>query len=282
MQLHKTLYILGILTALTTVGCGQATSTDDNRPILLTGIKPQAQLLSELAGDSYRIVTLLDNSANPESFELTPIQLREATTAKAFFAIGTLPFEQQVIEIMPSSMPIVKAVDNVELIYGTHGDEHGVDPHLWASPRNLKLMAASMATQLSNLLPDSAQIYSDRLATLNAKLDSIDTLIRTSLTSSHQAFGVWHPSLSYYARDYGLRQHALGAEHKDTGTQHLREAIDNIRTDSVKVIFYENEGELARVLTVCEGSGAHAVELNLLGEDWLNQLTTIAYEIARP
>ena len=50
------------------------------------------------------------------------------------------------------------------------------------------------------------------------------------------SFLVWHPSLSYFARDYGLHQIALGgAEHKEVSIPALREAIEEARGSGASV-----------------------------------------------
>ena len=60
---------------------------------------------------------------------------------------------------------------------------------------------------------------------------------------NHELFcnSVWHPSLSYFARDYGLEQISLGTEGKEMSAKSLTEAIDKARDKGVGVFFFQKE-----------------------------------------
>ena len=69
------------------------------------------------------------------------------------------------------------------------------------------------------------------MTTSTARLDSIDNAI-TARLAPHKgdSFIVWHPSLSYFARDYGLNQVVVGgSEHKESSIADLKESIDTAR-----------------------------------------------------
>ena len=250
------------------------------KPVLLASIEPQSELLRRLAGPDYEIVTVMDRSADAETFEPTPDKMRKAAKSEVYFSTGVLPFENSIVRSLPDSVRIVEATDGIDLIYGTHGDSGAPDPHLWTTPANLRKMAWHMAMMLTELQPDSLTVYAARYDALKNSLDSLDSAIRGKVTPD--AFGVWHPSLSYFAREYGLRQCAVGHEHKESSPRQLREAIDALRAADVKVVFYENEAERGRVEAIADAIGARAVEINLMGPDIENELLKAADEISRP
>ena len=53
-------------------------------------------------------------------------------------------------------------------------------------------------------------------------------------------FIVYHPALTYYARDYGLRQVAIEADGKEPSAKQLTAVIRQAREAGVRRIFYQN------------------------------------------
>lgn len=279
MNKHSLIYAT-LLTVLSACSGGSASRYD--KPVLLASIEPEAVVLKEIAGPGYDVVTLLDRGNDPETFEPGTAKLRESSRASVYFATGLLPFEEKIIEMLPDSINVFVVSKNIPLITGSHGDKHNhdADPHIFNSFVNLQVVASNICQHLSELNPDSAAVYDERCQTLNAQFEekssALDSLLRG------RAFGVWHPSLSYLARDYGMLQIAVGVENKESGTRQMRQAIDMLRENSVNVIFYEDEGQRARVEAIASGAGARAIELRLLSSDFINQLNQAANEIVRP
>ncbi len=283
--MNRVIPVLGAALAIFTAACSSGSSDSGREAVLAVSIAPQATLLKDIAGDDFEIVTLLPRGADPESFDPTPGTRRSVADADAFFITGAFPFERTVAASLPDSIPVVDGSREVELIYGTHGcDDYGhshADPHIWTSVRNMRAMAAGMATRLAALRPHRAAVYSARLDSLTEVFDSLDAEIAAVIAeSSSKAFAVRHPSLSYFARDYGLRQHALGMEGKEMSTRGLRAVIDAARADSVRVFFVDASDQQARTATIADEIGARTVVINLLEPDWQSQLKAVANAIS--
>lgn len=80
-------------------------------------------------------------------------------------------------------------------------------------------------------------------------------------------FVIYHPALSYLARDYSLEQIAIEREGKEPSAKYLAEIIDKARNNGVKHIFYQSEFPASSVEVVCRDVGANAVEINPLEVD---------------
>ncbi|MDE6854026.1 MAG: zinc ABC transporter substrate-binding protein, partial [Muribaculaceae bacterium] len=157
------------------------------------------------------------------------------------------------------------------------------DPHYWTSVSGMRTMARNMARALSVQNPDSAKIYTDRLAAVTARLDSIDSEIsnRVAKSTTH-SFAIWHPSLSYFANDYGLEQVPVGMDNKEMSARQLREVIDHARGDSIRVFFFQKEYDRRQAETINEAIGSRIVTVDPLDYDWDDQMIQIADELARP
>lgn len=283
--------IIAALAALLAACAGRGSdAASGGRPQLAVSIEPLRALLEPLARGRFDVVTVMDRGSDPENFEPSISRRAAVDASRAFFITGGLPFERTLADAAPSGVSTVNLSRDIDLIYGTHdhcghhaAHTHGTpDPHIWTSARNARRMAASMAATLSSIDPDGAQLYAARLDSLDTAIAALDSTVAATLADApSRAFMVWHPSLSYFARDYGLRQISLGDEGKDFSAAGMRDAIRTARTSGAGVFFVQRGLDPAQSAAVCSESGARAITIEPLAYDWQQQLTTIAYELAR-
>lgn len=270
--------------------CSQHGGNDnggDNRPIVTVSIPPQAWLLEAIAGDSIRINTLLATGANPEMFEPGINDMKLASGSSLLMLSGNLGFEQQLAERLRENTPGLGVVDTsrgITPIYGTHEHaghhhDHGeetADPHTWTSVVNARVIASNMLQALIDIDPDNEPYYRKRHSQLDARLDSLDNAIRARLdTIPVKSFMVWHPSLSYFARDYGLEQVSVGLEGRETTIQGLRAIIDHAKNTGASVLFIQADFDPRQAQTLSNETGARVVTINPLDHDWITQINLI-------
>lgn len=292
----KQLLYLAAVPVLLCQGCGNNSNSDSCRTSFTVSIEPQKYLLEQLAGDSVDVVVLLDNGANPETFEPSASKRMAAERSKAFFATGTLPFERTITGSIGDGVEIVNTSEGIEFAYGTHSHHHAdggsdhpheghdatdADPHVWTSVANARIMARNMADGLKKIDPDNSAAYESRLSVLNRRLDSIDSVIRDRVGRSRKSFAIWHPSLTYFARDYGLNQIAVGSESKEISARKLAEIIAEAKNDSVGVFFFQKEYDSRQAETINEILGSRIVTINPLSYEWEGQLDTISLELSK-
>ena len=280
-------YIIIALLAAFSAACS---GTADPRPVLVVSIEPQRFMLEQLAGPNYRIVVLMPGGENPETFELPVSRHIEVDTARAVFTVGYLPFEQSLAD--SGKAHIVSTTAGIVPIYGTHshttasGHTHthrSADPHLWTSVRNARAICQAMTDELIRLCPDSAAVYQARLDKYTAHLDSLDAAFAARLSAAGvRSFLVWHPSLSYFARDYGLNQISVSQHNKDLSPAALRQVIDNAAASGARVLFNQREYDARQVETIGQAIGARVVEFNPGNYDWETELTLVVDELSKP
>ncbi len=294
-KLQSALYI--VITLLLATGCSQK-----NKPVampqgkvLMVSIEPQRQILEQLVDSSYSVASLLERGANPETFDPSTSERLAVDDATLYFATGVLPFEKKIAA--STSTPIINTSVGVKLLFDTHGHmhqhhnhgdsaeghSHDADPHYWSSIAGVRSIARNMAAALADAMPEEASTVVERLAAYEAHLDTLQsTLAATLQPHSGTAFAVWHPSLSYFARDFGLVQISLGLEGKDHSALGLRKAIDKAKESNVRVFFFQKEFDSSQAESINSSMGSRLVEINPLDYDWEAQLINIANEIARP
>lgn len=268
--------------------CSCHKETSDTRPTLAVSMEPQRALLEEIAGPRYRVVTVLERGINPETFDPSPRVIADASAAERYFTLGVFPFEISVEEAI-STAKTVSLNRGIERIYGTHrhegeldthyDDENAADPHIWSSVRNARVFARRMANEMITIDPDSAEAYMTRYLRLDQRLQALDSTFTAELPAG-TAFAVWHPSLSYFARDYGLRQIAIGHEGKDMSARQLRDAIETARRNGTSVFVIETGRDTGRIASVNSSIGADTVNVNLISYDWEEQLRHVVDALA--
>lgn len=261
----------------------------DNKPTITVSIQPQKYFLEKIAGDKWEVKCLLSNGANPESYDPAMTHLLNLESSKAYFRMGSIPFESAIINKVHNNNPALKIYNNsegIELITGTHshGDiKHAdaPDPHTWTSVKNARIIATNMYNAMSDLDPKHKDTYSRNYLKVLESLDSLDSSIDSLLAPKRgESFVVWHPSLSYFARDYGLHQISLSPEGKEASVNMLQEAVDSARTSGARVVFYQKEIDSRQAETANRQIGATMVNINPLSYNWDKEIYNIANAIA--
>lgn len=288
-----------ILLGMSWGGCSRSSSGESQTQPLMVSIEPLRYFAERIAGPDYDVEVMLTGSADPETFEPSLERRAAADRAPLYFATGHLPFEEKLRGSMPGKSTWVDTSHGVELIYGTHGDaaeEHhhdgdcdhhhhnhgGADPHVWTSVTGAKIIASNIAEALIEYAPADSAAFRGRFESLVQSLDSLDSAIRSKLADAPDAFAIWHPSLSYFARDYGLRQIAVGYEAKEMPARTLRAAVDSTRAAGAKVMFVERSSDSRQANALAKETATRLVTIDPLASDWSAQMLHIADELARP
>ena len=83
-------------------------------------------------------------------------------------------------------------------------------------------------------------ISQERYEELLDEINQLDSVMTERLSPvSGTMFAIYHPSLSYLAKDYNLHQLSLEYNGKEPSAFYLKKAIDIARENNVKVIFIQ-------------------------------------------
>lgn len=282
MPRHTSLLLisLGVAAALL-AACGQRQC---GKPIVTVSLQPQKYMLEQITGDTYEIRCLLSNGGNPETYDPSFTNLMNAEHSVAYLRMGNIGFEDAIVDKIHESnpsLPIYNTSEGIMPVRGTHGHDE-TDPHTWTSIRNARVIARNMCRAMSEVDPANAGVFEANCRRFVARMDSLDSVaVRRLAPRAGQAFAVWHPSLSYFARDYGLRQIVIGgAEHKEASIPALKKHIDEARESGATVFFVHKELDGRNADAVTDRIGATRVDINPLSHDWLGQMTLTINAIA--
>ena len=275
---------------------------------VFVSIPPQKWLSDRIGGQHLVTGVLISKGQDPHTFEPTPKQVEALSHSQLYFTVG-LEFEGQIItKIRQSSskLQIVDCTTGIEKLAmaeqnqkggaavhqdavgkgGHHEDGHGhdrggLDPHVWLSPVNLKIMAAEMAKAMIAADPENSGDYTANLKQLNRELDMLDVKIAAQLQPfSGATFFVFHPSFGYFAKRYGLNQEAVEVEGKLPTPKQLSSLITEAKADGAKVIFVQPQFDSRSGAVIAAAIGGEVVPLDALAEDVTGNLETIANKIS--
>ena len=287
MQILRHIYILCIITILGGCGAGQ----QDTRDAIAVSFEPQAWMVKQIAGDDIDIVTLLPAGSDPEVYQPSISTMKILGNAKAYLTLGTSGFEQSITDNISKNFPDLKIIDSgkgVEKIYGLHGNPESndmattteFDPHLLTSIRNCKIIVRNITETMVELYPEKAKEYLEAGTALFEKLAALDDSI-TGMRLKGKSFTIRHPSLSYYARDYGIEQIALSEVGKETSPLQLKQQIDASAMSRPAVMIVEKEHATSSDYATSRQLGTDTIQVSLNTAGWLNDLIRISNEINR-
>lgn len=290
---------VAVCVALLTQGCGDNKTAGD-KPVIAVSLEPQKYFLDKIVGDKMEVTCLLENGANPENYEPSMSNLVTLENCVAYLKMGNVGFEQVLIDKIKQnnrSLNVYDMSQGIDFITGTHdccnhhheGDDHhgehhhhgDIDPHTWTSIKNAKVIAGNMIDVVTQVDSLNAEFYRANYNKFMASLDSLDNYATHKL-AQHKgtAFLVWHPSLSYFARDYGLEQITIGQIGKELSAKQLQEQIDNARHHNARVFFFQKEFDSQQASVINNQLGATMITINPLSYDWETEIRRIIDAIA--
>ena len=263
------------------IACACASCTDNkdtnDKPVIYTTIQPLKCIVEEIVGNDFDIEVLVPAGASPETFEPTPKQFIALNESQMVFSVGLIDFERNLTSKIEKRNKLVDLSQGIELIAGScshnhhgHGDhDHatGIDPHIWSSPKSLKVMADNAFEAIKREYPDSSK-YVDNHKRLIGQIDSLDIEVRKMCENTDKRyFIIYHPALTYFARDYGIEQVSIEDEGKEPSARRLAGIIEKARQDGIKRVFYQAQFPRSTVEIIAEDMGAEAVEIDPLAEN---------------
>lgn len=262
-------------------GC---TSRRQNADTLLTAsIPPIKYIVEYITCGDFQVNVLLPAGASPESYAPSASQIVDTEDSRLIFTSGLFDFEQELVSrisvrtgdvVNLSEHIVLKSGDCVRASEG-HGHRHGVDPHIWTSPEQLKIMAANAYEAIKQAFPDSLK-YRSAYRSLRQELDEASERIRQQTAASpNRSFIIYHPALTYYADDYGLEQIPLEREGKEPSAVYLENVIRRAKEEGITVVLYQEQSPATTVSTVASDIGAVPVPVNPLDENIVAEILRI-------
>lgn len=244
---------------------------------IVVSILPQAYFVERLGGDKVEITVMVPPGASPATYEPTGSQMRDLAQARMYVRIR-VPFEgawMDKIAAANKDMLIVDSTEGIERIGGKN-------PHIWLSPRLVKIQVENIYAGLLQIDPANKDFYARNKEEFLKELDALDKELAETLAGVKGGrFMVFHPAWSYFARDYGLEQIPVEIEGKEPSAAELAELIETAQANDIKVIFVQPQFSSKSAETIAKQIGGQVMFVDPLARDWANNLRVVAKTFAQ-
>jgi zinc transport system substrate-binding protein len=163
-----------------------------------------------------------------------------------------------------------------------HGDDdENLDPHIWTSPSNVKIIAKNIYKALKEIDKANENYYKQNYAKFLKHIEQTDKKIKLILKNSeHAKFMVFHPAWGYFAKEYHLEQLAIESGGKSPKPKHLTYLIDEAKEKKVKAIFTSPEFSQSSAKLIAKAVGVPVVKISPLNPKWSQNIIKLAKAIA--
>lgn len=280
-----------LLLAACTGNSSKSNGKEGEKPVITVTLEPQRYFTEAIAGDKFKVVSMVPKGSSPETYDPVPQQLVSLGDSKAYFRIGYIGFEQTWMDRLMNNTPHIQMFDTskgVDLILSNEDPGHGhtshdghihsIEPHIWNSATNALIIAGNTYKALCTLDKANQAYYFARYDSLCQRIQYTDSIICEQLSKPEaaKAFMIYHPALSYFARDYGLHQISIEEGGKEPSPAHLKELIDLCKEENVQVIFVQPEFDKRNAETIAQQTGTRVVPINPLSYDWEAEMLNVA------
>ena len=276
-----------ILAGMAVISLGSCHSEEgtSRRSTISVSILPQKYFIEKIAGEKVEVNVLIPPGASPATYEPSMAQLSRLDQSQLYMKIGYVGFELSWMDKIASVNPDMKIVDlsiGIDLIQNMEEEEHhghshgGTDPHIWMSVINAKVIAANIYRELVLLFPADKEAMEQRFLTFDRELDSLHRSFSARLKEAEDRnFLIYHPALSYFARDYDLHQFPIEIDGKIPSPAHLKKLTDLSKQKAIKSIFIQYQFDQRNAEILASEIDAEIIRFNPLDEDWNRQMLYI-------
>ncbi|MDK2979127.1 MAG: zinc transport system substrate-binding protein [Bacteroidales bacterium] len=271
--------LLLILFSVGLFACNNQQSND--KPVVTVSILPQKYFIENIAGDYVTVNVMIPPGASPVTYEPTPKQMQQLTTSDVYFRIGYIEFEKSWMNRFKNIHPQMKIIDLSEKAHlikpqdtdhahhAHEGHHHGIDPHIWVSPKEVKKQVELIYQYLLKNYPEQDSIFASNYKKFIQKIEQLDQYATCKLEPfKGEKFLIFHPALSYLARDYGLEQISIEIDGKEPTPANMQEIISIARSENIKIIFVQKQFSKHNAQVIAEEIDGTVVQINPLDYQW--------------
>ena len=267
-------YIVILIAFLALTSCSDV---QKNERMITVSIEPLRFFTEEIAGDKFKVSTMVPEGMSPETYEPTAQQMMRLAQSDMFIKVGGIGFEVTWMKRMEANAPHTLVVNSSEGINEIKTSNGVSDPHTWMSTVNAPIIAQNIRNALIAIDQKDSLYFRQRMESLCEKIQATDLNVRKYLTKDKsKAFLIYHPPLTYFAKDYQLKQIPIEEHGREPSSAQTANIIQQAKKDHVKVMFVQKQFSIKNTRAITESVGATPVEINPFSYDWANEMVNVA------
>ncbi|MDY3847065.1 MAG: zinc ABC transporter substrate-binding protein [Prevotella sp.] len=264
-------YVILMMAAGTVVSC---TSPHVNEEKTITvSIEPLRYFTESIAGDRFTVKTMVPQGSSPETYEPTARQMTDLANSVVYIKVGDLGFERTWMTRLTANAPHISVVNSSE---GISREGLDSDPHVWMSAANATVICNNIYQALRRIDAKDSLYYRHRLDSIVNVIHNTDDSLRSLISASGmKSFVIYHPALTYFARDYGLKQIAVEREGHEPSAADLQRVINEARANHTDIMYVQKEFSNRNIDVITDAIKARHKVINPLGYNWPEEMLCI-------
>lgn len=241
------------------------------KPTVTVTIPPYQYFVDKIAEDKVDVNVMVSNGNNPETYEPYAQQMMELSKSALYLKVGSIGFEQTWMKKLQDNAPDMKVIDTSVGIKPAKTPGGNIDPHVWMSCSNARIIASNILKALCELEPKNKAFFEKNYLSLLKIIDKRDSTIREGFKNHPEMvrkFVIYHPILTYFARDYQLEQLAIEEEGREPSASQLKSLIERARKEKIKFCLIQAEFANRNTNTFINESHTKPMNINPLQGDW--------------
>jgi len=260
-------------------GCDREAVTTGKTVVAVT-ILPQAGFVEAVGGDRVEVVVMVPPGASPHTYEVTPDQMTKLSNAKMYAKVGSpIEFELAWMDkliAVNKSMLVGDCSKGIDLTQSQDPDEPGLDPHIWLSVKNAKIMVQNICDGLEQVDAVNKAYYEEHCTAYLEELTKLDSDLAVDLSGvKNRSFIVFHPAFGYFARDYNLKQIAVEQEGKEPDADYIVRLIEEAKESNIRVVFVSPQYSTKSAESIAKEIGGKVVIIDPLAKDFIGNMHAI-------
>ncbi len=252
------------------------------KPTVTVTIPPYQYFVEKIAGDKVDVNVMVSNGNNPETYEPNAQQMMELSNSALYLKVGSIGFEQTWMKKLQDNAPDMKMIDTSVGITPAKTPGGNIDPHVWMSCKNARIISSNIFKALCQLEPENKTFFQKNYQQLLSSIDRQDSIIRKSFKDNPEMvrkFVIYHPILTYFARDYQLEQLAIEEEGREPSAAQLKSLIERARKQKIRYCLIQAEFANRNTTTFIKESQTKAMDINPLQADWANAMKEVSLAV---
>lgn len=281
----------------------------NNKINIVTTLFPYYDFAKQIGQDKVNVELLLPVGTNSHSFEPTPSDIVKINNSDIFIFTGyeMEVWAKNILNNVSNNTKIITASDNIVLdkVKSTHSHDHShhdenkkntreineteeflyeVDPHIWTSPKNAKIIVDNILSGLIEKDETNKDFYTQNATAYKEQLDLLDNEFKTIVKNKNKdeiIFAGKFP-FHYFVKEYNLPYISAFdscGEEAEPNPKTMTKIIDEIKKDNIKVVFHEELAPTNVAKTIEEETGAKPLLLhsahNLTKKEFESNMTYI-------
>ena len=250
---------------------GKASRTEKPAVTVTVTISPYKYFVDQIAKGKVDVNMMVSNGNNPETYEPYAQQMMELSKSALYLKVGSIGFEQTWMKKLQDNAPDMKVIDTSVGIKPAKTPGGNIDPHVWMSCSNARIIASNILKALCELEPKNKAFFEKNYQSLLSIIDKRDSTIKESFKKDPdlvRKFVIYHPILTYFARDYQLEQLAIEEEGREPSASQLKSLIERARKEKIKFCLIQAEFANRNTTTFINESHTKPMDINPLQGDW--------------